>query len=77
MEATLVAMQDPTYLVVLFFVCFGLVCVFATFGFMMPVVANTIGGIWTAVMQEQILARVRGRTSGVELPDDHPDRARD
>ena len=37
MEATWVAMQDPTYLLVLFFVCFGMICVFATFVFMMPI----------------------------------------
>jgi uncharacterized protein involved in cysteine biosynthesis len=75
MEATWVAMQDPTYLLVLFFVCFGMICVFATFVFMMPIVANTVGGVWTAVMQEQVMAKMRGKVSGVELPPDHPESA--
>lgn len=75
MEATWVAMQDPTYLLILFFVLFGLACVSATFFIMMPIVANVIGGVWTAIMQEQIIAKLRGKVSGTELPPDHPARA--
>ena len=39
---------------------------------MMPIVANTILGVWSTVMQEQIIARFRGKRSGVDLPEDHP-----
>ena len=72
MEATWVALHDPTFIIVNLFVCFGMLCAFATFVFMMPIVANTILGVWSTVMQEQIIARFRGKRSGVDLPEDHP-----
>jgi hypothetical protein len=74
MASTFVAMQDPLYLVLLAFVCFGMVCVFATFGFMMPVVGTVVSTVFGAVMGEQAGAKARGQTSGVELPPDHPSR---
>jgi uncharacterized membrane protein YesL len=72
MDSLFYAMHDPAYLLVLAFVCFGLVCVFVTFGFMIPFWIHFLTGLWSAVMQEQVLARFRGKQSGVELPDDHP-----
>jgi uncharacterized protein involved in cysteine biosynthesis len=60
---------DPSYLILLAFVCFGMICVFATFVFMMPIVANVILGVFSTVMGEQMGAKARGQTSGVITPE--------
>lgn len=72
MQATFDAMSDPSYLLVLVYVCFGLVCVFVTFGFMIPFWIHFLTGLWGAIMQEQVVMKFRGKRSGVELPEDHP-----
>jgi len=46
-----------------FLVCFGSVCVFATFGVMMPVVGQTVSTLFMVVMGERALARIQGRPS--------------
>ncbi len=68
MDSLFHAMTDPLYLVLLFFVCFGMVCALATFGFMMPVVANVIGGVFTTIMGEQVMAKAQGKESGTVTP---------
>jgi hypothetical protein len=57
-------------LFLLFLVCFGLACVFATFGFMMPVVAHLVGGLFAIVMGEQASAALRGVPSGCIPPEE-------
>lgn len=56
--------------VLFFFVCFGMVCVLMTFGFMMPVVAHVVGGVFAVVMGEQAMAMMRGVESGCVAPED-------
>ena len=61
--------MDTSELILNAFVIFGSVCVFATFGFMMPVVGQTFGALFAVVMGEQLMARIRGVRSGCELED--------
>jgi caa(3)-type oxidase subunit IV len=53
-----------------FCVCFGLACVFATFGFFMPLVANVLLSLISTVVGEQTLARFKGVESGCLFPDE-------
>lgn len=50
-----------------FYVCFGMVAVFATFGFMMPVVGKTTASLFGIVMTEQAYAKMKGKRSGCEM----------
>ena len=64
--------MDATELLLNAFVIFGMCCVFATFGFMMPVVGQTVATLFIAVFGEQAVARMRGKSSGCEMTFDEP-----
>jgi hypothetical protein len=49
-------------------VCFGMVCVFITFGFMMPLVGQTTATIFLAVFGEIGSAKMRNAESGTVDP---------
>lgn len=53
--------------VLYFLVCFAMVCVFATFGVMMPVVGQTVSTLFIVVMGERALARLQGRRSDSDI----------
>jgi hypothetical protein len=53
-------------------VIFGSVCVFITFGFMMPLVANTMLTLFGVVLGEQALCKLKGIPSGTDWIDEEP-----
>jgi uncharacterized protein involved in cysteine biosynthesis len=50
-------------------VIFGTVCVLVTFGFMIPVVSKVLIGLFSVVMGDQAVAKIRGKSGGTELID--------
>lgn len=50
-----------------FLVCFGMVCVFAAFVVLMPLVGQTLSILFGVVVAERVVARVRGRPSDSDL----------
>jgi len=54
------------------FVIFGSVCVFITFGFMMPLVANTMLTLFGAVLGEQVLCKIKGTQSETDWIEEQP-----
>jgi uncharacterized protein involved in cysteine biosynthesis len=54
-------------------VCFGLSAVGACFFVAMPAVANLLAALWSAVMAEQVIARLRGVPSGTSVEDEADD----
>lgn len=53
--------------VLLFLVCFGITAVGAGFLISMPIVGNVVAAVWSTVMGEQLLSRLKGRESGTEM----------
>ena len=52
-----------------FSIFFGMVSVFATFGFMMPLVGKITASLFGFVMGEQLLCKIRGVDSGCQMND--------
>ena len=60
----LVANNSP---VLIFLNCFGLLAVGAGFLISMPIVGNVVAILWTTVMGEQAVAKMKGQESGTDM----------
>ncbi len=51
----------------MFLICFGLLSVGAGFLISMPIVGNVVAVLWTTVMGEQAVAKMKGQESGTDM----------
>ncbi|RME29365.1 MAG: hypothetical protein D6798_00220 [Deltaproteobacteria bacterium] len=60
--------MEPTWILLNFLVCVGMIQVCMAFVVLLPGVGTLLSNIWLTIMGERLLAKSGGRPSGSDIP---------